>query len=178
MRYIVFDKYANIVAQHQLEFPQYYPNPGYVADLFVFEGRNHSVIRSFASDGTNMMQRRFNFTQVDVSRRAQNLLKQPGGQGRASRSLVRISHASPHYWFMFLDGQASRTSEKQPLLGAERQAGHSAELSYGTTRAPRTRSLILRRNLTTWAFKFPLECGRRARKVWIFCGICKVAPMR
>ncbi|KAF8623204.1 hypothetical protein AX15_006442 [Amanita polypyramis BW_CC] len=29
VRYIVFDKYANIVAQHQLEFPQYYPNPGW-----------------------------------------------------------------------------------------------------------------------------------------------------
>ncbi|KAF8889329.1 glycerol kinase [Infundibulicybe gibba] len=29
VRFIVFDKYANIVAQHQLEFPQYYPNPGW-----------------------------------------------------------------------------------------------------------------------------------------------------
>lgn len=28
VRFIVFDKHANIVAQHQLEFPQYYPNPG------------------------------------------------------------------------------------------------------------------------------------------------------
>lgn len=30
MRFIVFDKYANIIAEHQLEFPQYYPNPGSV----------------------------------------------------------------------------------------------------------------------------------------------------
>ncbi|KAK2463622.1 hypothetical protein APHAL10511_004373 [Amanita phalloides] len=29
VRYIIFDKYANIVAQHQLEFPQYYPSPGW-----------------------------------------------------------------------------------------------------------------------------------------------------
>ncbi|KAF5383719.1 hypothetical protein D9615_003580 [Tricholomella constricta] len=29
VRFIVFDKYANIVAQSQLEFPQYYPNPGW-----------------------------------------------------------------------------------------------------------------------------------------------------
>ncbi|KAF8637580.1 hypothetical protein AX17_002649 [Amanita inopinata Kibby_2008] len=29
VRYMIFDKYANIVAQHQLEFPQYYPNPGW-----------------------------------------------------------------------------------------------------------------------------------------------------
>ncbi|KAL4263737.1 FGGY kinase family protein [Pleurotus pulmonarius] len=29
VRFIVFDKYANIVAQHQAEFPQYYPNPGW-----------------------------------------------------------------------------------------------------------------------------------------------------
>lgn len=29
IRYIVFDKYANIVAQHQLEFPQHYPHPGW-----------------------------------------------------------------------------------------------------------------------------------------------------
>ncbi|KAF8239340.1 glycerol kinase [Tricholoma matsutake] len=29
VRFIVFDKHANIVAQHQLEFPQYYPNPGW-----------------------------------------------------------------------------------------------------------------------------------------------------
>ncbi|EIN09624.1 glycerol kinase [Punctularia strigosozonata HHB-11173 SS5] len=28
-RFIIFDKYANIVAQHQIEFPQYYPNPGW-----------------------------------------------------------------------------------------------------------------------------------------------------
>ncbi|KAK7467411.1 Glycerol kinase [Stygiomarasmius scandens] len=29
VRFIIFDKYANIVAQHQLEFPQYYPHPGW-----------------------------------------------------------------------------------------------------------------------------------------------------
>ncbi|KAF9466043.1 glycerol kinase [Collybia nuda] len=29
VRFIIFDKYADIVAQHQLEFPQYYPNPGW-----------------------------------------------------------------------------------------------------------------------------------------------------
>ncbi|KAM6497023.1 glycerol kinase [Amanita muscaria] len=29
VRYIVFDKYATIVAQYQLEFPQYYPSPGW-----------------------------------------------------------------------------------------------------------------------------------------------------
>ncbi|KAJ3928137.1 MAG: glycerol kinase [Lentinula lateritia] len=29
VRFIIFDKYAQIVAQHQLEFPQYYPNPGW-----------------------------------------------------------------------------------------------------------------------------------------------------
>ncbi|KAI0316013.1 glycerol kinase [Amylostereum chailletii] len=28
-RFIIFDKYANIVAQHQQEFPQYYPHPGW-----------------------------------------------------------------------------------------------------------------------------------------------------
>lgn len=28
VRFIVFDKHADIVAQHQLEFPQYYPHPG------------------------------------------------------------------------------------------------------------------------------------------------------
>ncbi|KAI3614227.1 glycerol kinase [Moniliophthora roreri] len=29
VRFIIFDKYANIAAQHQLEFPQYYPQPGW-----------------------------------------------------------------------------------------------------------------------------------------------------
>ncbi|KAJ8590151.1 glycerol kinase [Rhizopogon salebrosus TDB-379] len=29
VRFIVFDQYANIISQHQLEFPQYYPNPGW-----------------------------------------------------------------------------------------------------------------------------------------------------
>ncbi|KAF9531703.1 hypothetical protein CPB83DRAFT_848581 [Crepidotus variabilis] len=29
VRFIIFDKHANIVAEHQLEFPQYYPNPGW-----------------------------------------------------------------------------------------------------------------------------------------------------
>ena len=28
-RFLVLDKYANIVAQHQIEYPQYYPEPGY-----------------------------------------------------------------------------------------------------------------------------------------------------
>ncbi|TBU30489.1 glycerol kinase [Dichomitus squalens] len=28
-RFLVFDKYANIVAQHQIEYPQYYPEPGW-----------------------------------------------------------------------------------------------------------------------------------------------------
>lgn len=29
VRFIVFDKVANIIAEHQLEFPQYYPHPGW-----------------------------------------------------------------------------------------------------------------------------------------------------
>ena len=29
VRFIIFDEHANIVAQHQKEFPQYYPNPGW-----------------------------------------------------------------------------------------------------------------------------------------------------
>ncbi|KAI0333931.1 glycerol kinase [Cubamyces sp. BRFM 1775] len=28
-RFLIFDKYANIVAQHQLEYPQYYPEPSW-----------------------------------------------------------------------------------------------------------------------------------------------------
>ncbi|KAG8759440.1 Glycerol kinase [Serendipita sp. 396] len=28
-RFIIFDEYASIIAQHQLEFPQYYPHPGW-----------------------------------------------------------------------------------------------------------------------------------------------------
>ncbi|OCH84614.1 glycerol kinase [Obba rivulosa] len=28
-RFLIFDKYANIVAQHQVEYPQYYPEPGW-----------------------------------------------------------------------------------------------------------------------------------------------------
>ncbi|KZP21065.1 glycerol kinase [Athelia psychrophila] len=28
-RFIIFDRYANIIAQHQAEFPQYYPQPGW-----------------------------------------------------------------------------------------------------------------------------------------------------
>ena len=28
VRFIIFDRYADIVAQSQSEFPQYYPNPG------------------------------------------------------------------------------------------------------------------------------------------------------
>ena len=26
---MIFDAYANVVAQHQIEFPQYYPQPGW-----------------------------------------------------------------------------------------------------------------------------------------------------
>ncbi|KAF7794405.1 hypothetical protein EIP86_005539 [Pleurotus ostreatoroseus] len=28
-RFMIFDRYANVVAQHQIEFPQYYPQPGW-----------------------------------------------------------------------------------------------------------------------------------------------------
>ena len=28
-RFIIFDRYATIVASHQIEFPQYYPEPGW-----------------------------------------------------------------------------------------------------------------------------------------------------
>jgi glycerol kinase len=28
VRFMIFDQYANVVAQAQAEFPQYYPNPG------------------------------------------------------------------------------------------------------------------------------------------------------
>ncbi|KAF9054464.1 glycerol kinase [Panaeolus papilionaceus] len=31
VRFMVFDKHADIIAQHQLEFPQYYPHPGWHA---------------------------------------------------------------------------------------------------------------------------------------------------
>jgi hypothetical protein len=31
---MIFDKHANIVAESQQEFPQYYPNPGYVVYPF------------------------------------------------------------------------------------------------------------------------------------------------
>jgi glycerol kinase len=26
---MIFDRYANVVASHQIEFPQYYPQPGW-----------------------------------------------------------------------------------------------------------------------------------------------------
>lgn len=32
-RFMIFDRYANIVASHQIEFPQYYPEPRYVITL-------------------------------------------------------------------------------------------------------------------------------------------------
>src|SRR5258706_672288 len=32
-RFIIFDKHAEIIALHQLEFPQYYPHPGFVVSL-------------------------------------------------------------------------------------------------------------------------------------------------
>jgi glycerol kinase len=53
-RFIVFDQFANIIAQHQIEFPQYYPEPGY----------HHRYLPDTAPelilsvDGTNMMQKR------------------------------------------------------------------------------------------------------------------------
>jgi glycerol kinase len=41
VRFIVFDKFANIVAQHQAEFPQYYPQPGH-ATIFLRFKLTHS----------------------------------------------------------------------------------------------------------------------------------------
>ncbi|KAF9561219.1 glycerol kinase [Agrocybe pediades] len=34
VRFIVFDEHADIIAQHQLEFPQYYPHPGSVTHVW------------------------------------------------------------------------------------------------------------------------------------------------
>ena len=31
VRFMIFDQHADVVAQCQLEFPQYYPHPGYVS---------------------------------------------------------------------------------------------------------------------------------------------------
>lgn len=43
VRFIVFDAFANIHAEHQLEFPQYYPHPGW-------HSHNASEIASVADD--------------------------------------------------------------------------------------------------------------------------------
>ncbi|KJA28171.1 hypothetical protein HYPSUDRAFT_129649 [Hypholoma sublateritium FD-334 SS-4] len=41
VRFIVFDKHADILAQHQIEFPQYYPHPGW-HDHDAVEIQDHS----------------------------------------------------------------------------------------------------------------------------------------
>lgn len=44
-RFLIFDKHADIVAQHQIEYPQYYPEPG-----CVFSGSLLSTRADFADD--------------------------------------------------------------------------------------------------------------------------------
>ena len=41
---MIFDRYANVVASHQIEFPQYYPQPGYV---IIFAQQKTSNLTSF-----------------------------------------------------------------------------------------------------------------------------------
>jgi hypothetical protein len=45
VRFIIFDQHADIVAQHQIEFPQYYPHPGYVYVHTLQVNQTHQVQR-------------------------------------------------------------------------------------------------------------------------------------
>ncbi|PFH51965.1 hypothetical protein AMATHDRAFT_141350 [Amanita thiersii Skay4041] len=65
VRYIIFDKHANIVAQHQLEFPQYYPSPGWHehdaneiqrhADLCIEEGTKALEVAGWAKESVKVL---------------------------------------------------------------------------------------------------------------------------
>ncbi|KAF8347776.1 glycerol kinase [Amanita rubescens] len=65
VRYIIFDKYANIVALHQLEFPQYYPHPGWHehdaeeiqqhADICIEEGTKSLEAAGWARDSVKVL---------------------------------------------------------------------------------------------------------------------------
>lgn len=61
VRFIIFDKYADIVAQHQLEFPQYYPNPGCVCGFSPSYSLNN-----ISPDGTTTTRTRFSSMQTCV----------------------------------------------------------------------------------------------------------------
>lgn len=54
-RFIIFDKAGNVVAQHQLEFEQIYPDSGYVLCSFASTSRSHSSqdsLSPIAGNGT------------------------------------------------------------------------------------------------------------------------------
>ncbi|KAG5647840.1 hypothetical protein DXG03_007764 [Asterophora parasitica] len=65
VRFIIFDKHANIVAQNQLEFPQYYPNPGWHehdateimehADLCITNAISDLVAAGWAKDSVKVI---------------------------------------------------------------------------------------------------------------------------
>lgn len=92
VRYIIFDKYANVVALHQLEFPQYYPNPGYVVScLRMRRGVDHMGVDP---DGTSTMLMKFNNMRTSALKKVQSRWKPLAGQRKVSRLLVRatLSH--------------------------------------------------------------------------------------
>ncbi|EDR14050.1 glycerol kinase [Laccaria bicolor S238N-H82] len=67
VRFILFNKYADIVAQHQLEFPQYYPHPGQVwhehdveeiqqhADICIAEALNSLEASGFSKQSVKVI---------------------------------------------------------------------------------------------------------------------------
>jgi len=61
---MVFDQYANIIAVHQEEFPQYYENPGY-GDVISF---SLPILISGPIAGIHMMRQRSRKLQTSVLR--------------------------------------------------------------------------------------------------------------
>ncbi|KAH7885872.1 hypothetical protein F5I97DRAFT_1809204 [Phlebopus sp. FC_14] len=65
VRFIIFDQYANIIAQHQSEFPQYYPSPGWhehdaeeiqhISDLCIVEACNRLEESGWAKESIKVI---------------------------------------------------------------------------------------------------------------------------
>ena len=83
VRFIVFDRYANVVAQAQAEFPQYYPQPGFR----ISTGYAYPVDQSYPDGMSTMLPKSRQLLTHALLKRSRSW-KSPVGRRKALESLV------------------------------------------------------------------------------------------
>ena len=118
---MIFDRYANIVASHQIEFPQYYPQPGW---------HEHDSDQIIESCDACIDQACVELEKLGWTRESVKVI------GACLALRVHCASCASCARSRSLD-QASRTSVRQRLFGVARRGSPSAAPSCGTTSVSR-----------------------------------------